>query len=100
MTSGRSATWKPEAVDHKADPNIHATFPQYREITIETQLTSNSLDDIPREERCITAWVSVSTPPPHADYPLNSLRECLGDDPPVLLEEGGVSLFDVVPLHR
>ena len=57
------------------------------------------MDEILREERCITAWVASSKPPSAPDYALGSLTECLGDDPPVLLEEGSVALPDVVPLH-
>ena len=64
---------------------------------IETQLTSDSLTAIPLEERCITAWVADSTPPPAADYALGSLRECLGDDPPVLFEGGNLDLFTLYP---
>ena len=92
-TSGRSATWKPEAVDTKTDPNIYATFPDFRNVTIQTQLTSDSLDDIPREERCITAHVEDSTPPPSPDYVLGSLKQCLGEDRPVLFEQGQADLF-------
>ena len=96
-TSGRSATWKPKAVDSKTDPNSHAAFPVLRDITIQTQLTSDSLDDIPREERCIAAWVEDSKPPPNPDYVLGSLRQCLGDDPTVLLRKGSIGLLIPFP---
>ena len=93
VTSGRSATWQPGAVagDSSADR------PQSREIEIQTELTSDSLDDIPLEERCITARVADSTPPPAADYALGSFTQCLGDDPPVLLEEGAVAVLTSFP---
>ena len=89
VTSGQSATWQPEAVD----PKSGNTIPNSREIEIQTQLTSDSLDKIPREERCITARVAGSKPPPSPDYALGRLKQCLGDDPPVLFEEGPVDLF-------
>ena len=92
-TSGQSATWKPDAVDSKPDPNIYATFPISRKITIQAQLTADTPDDIPREERCITSWVAGSTPTHSPDYVLGSLKQCLGDEPPVLFEQGQVDLF-------
>ena len=87
VTAGPLATWKPDPVDSKND-TMQTALPSSREIEIQTQLTSDSLDDIPLEERCITAWVADSTPPPQADYVLGSLKQCLGDDPTVLFEEG------------
>ena len=94
-TTGRSATWKPEAVDKKGGTD----FPGSREIEIQTELTSDSLDTIPLEDRCFTAWVVDSTPPPPppADYALGSLTECLGDDPPVLFQEGSVGVLTPFP---
>ena len=94
---GQSATWEPDAVDTRGDvsPQIR---PASRELAdIQTQLTSDSLTDIPLEDRCITAWVADSTPAPSADYVLGSLTECLGDDPPVLLEEGSVAFLTSFP---
>ncbi len=88
-TSGRSATWKPEAVDTWDG----STTPGHREIEIETQLTSDTLDEIPLEERCITARVVDSTPPPRSDYALGSLKQCLGDDPKLLFTGGELDLF-------
>ena len=93
-TSGRSATWTPEAVDGDDGDN---TRPREQSITIEAQLTSDSLDTIPREERCITARVTDRIPPPSPSYPLNSITECLGNDPPVLLEEGAVAFLTSFP---
>ena len=62
--------------------------PPFQEIAIQAQLTqSDSLDDIPLEERCITAWVSSSKPPPDPRYPLRRLTQCLGDDPLVLFDD-------------
>ena len=93
-TSGRSATWRPEPVDRRGDTS-NLAFPISREIEIETQLTSDGLNKIPREERCITAWVSDSKPPPTPGYPLGSLKQCLGDDPPVLFDSGVIDLLTV-----
>ena len=93
----QSATWTPQAVDTMADPNIHATFPKSRKVTIQTQLTSDSLERIPREERCITAWVEDSIPPPNTDYVFGSLRQCLGDDPPVLFTKGSIGMLVPFP---
>ena len=93
----QSATWKPEAVDTRADVGTQIR-PISRELAdIETQLTTDTLDDIPLEERCITAWVADSTPPPVADYALGSLKQCLGDDPTVLFQSGRIDLFTVYP---
>ena len=75
------------------------TWPRERDITIEAQLTSGEgqgLADIPREERCITAWVEDSIPPPNPTYALDSLKQCLGE-PPVLLEEGSVAFLTSFP---
>ena len=84
-------------MDTKSDPNSHADFPSSREIEIQTQLISDSLDDVPLEERCITARVSKSTPPPSDDYVLGRLKQCLGDDPLVLFERGELDLFTLYP---
>ena len=99
VKSGQSATWRPEAVDAKANHPQNAALqrPSNRVIEIQTQLTSASLADIPLEERCITARVTSSTPPPSADYPLNSLTQCLGDDPPLLFEQGTLQAFTPYP---
>ena len=95
-TSGRSATWTPEAVDGDDGDN---TNPRERSITIEAQLTSGEgqeLTDIPLTERCITARVEDSIPPPNPDYALGRLKQCLGE-PPVLLEEGSVAFLTSFP---
>jgi len=99
VKSGRSATWRPEAVDVKADLSGRTALvrPDSRDIQIQTQLTSDSLADIPLEERCITAWVAESTPPPSPHYVLGSLTQCLGDDPPVLFQSGQMNLFTLYP---
>ena len=85
VTSGRTATWKP------ADAIIN--MPE--EIEIEAQLTSDSLASIPLEERCITAWVVNSIPPPSPDYAFGSLKQCLGDVPTVLINSGEIDLLTV-----
>ena len=92
-SGSQSATWSPQDTDRRfADK----TIPRSREIEIQTQLTSDTLDKIPLEERCITARVTDSIPPPSADYALGSLTECLGG-PPVLLEEGSVAFLTSFP---
>ena len=93
VTSGRSATWKPEATDGMTDPNTISTYPFSRKVEIQTELTADSLNDIPRKERCITAWISRSKPDHSPDYVLGSLKQCLGDDPLALLEQGEADLF-------
>ena len=93
VTSGQSATWQPEAVDVKGGN----TRPDFREIEIKAQLTSDTLEEIPLEERCITARVAGSKPPPSPDYVRGSLKQCLGDDPPVLLEEGSAAFLTSFP---
>ncbi len=95
-TSGRSATWRPKPVDSKID-NLFLSFPRSREIEIQTQLTSDTLDKIPLEERCITARVTDSKPPPSPDYALGSLKQCLGDDPPLLFTEGSIGILTPFP---
>ena len=95
-SDSQSATWRPGAVDTMSD-TYSIKFPSELAIEIQTQLSSEGLDDIPREERCITAWVADSTPPPSPGYILNSLTECLGDDPPVLFETGEVAFHAPFP---
>ena len=82
--SGRSATWS------LAD-DMEANMPET--IAIETQLTTDSLDAIQLEDRCITAWVEGSIPPPSPDYSFGSLTQCLDDDPLVLFNENQIDLF-------
>ncbi len=95
--SGRSATWQPAAVDKKANTSGNAK-PAFQEIAIQAQLTqSENLNDIPLEERCITAWVSSSKPPPNPRNPLRRLTQCLGDDPPVLFNDQELGLFTLHP---
>ena len=91
--SRQSATWTPEEVD------VHSltTIPHSREVSIQVQLTSDNLDDIPRKERCITASVEDSKPPPNPDYALGSLKQCLGDDPTVLFNQEKADLFTIYP---
>ncbi|MCY4365708.1 MAG: fibronectin type III domain-containing protein [Chloroflexi bacterium] len=93
-SGSQSAIWSPPDTDTKFSDK---TNPESREIEIQAQLTSDTLDKIPLEERCITARVTDSIPPPSADYALGSLTECLGDDPPVLLEEGSVAILTSFP---
>lgn len=73
-TVGQSATWTPEAVDSASTTST----PPQQEIDIEVQLTSDTLDAIPLEERCITAWLEDSKPRPNPDYPLHRFTQCLG----------------------
>ncbi len=102
VTSGRTAAWQPEAVDARLSTDYYITYPDRpgsREIEIQTQLTSDSLDAIPLEERCFTARVTDSTPPPEPGYALSSLTQCLGDAPslPWLLRGGEITLIDFYP---
>ena len=90
----QSATWRPALV---ARSITFSSVPVHREIEIETQLTSDSLEKIPREERCITAWVEDSKPPPSPDYVLDSLKQCLGDDPPLLFTKGSLGILAPFP---
>ena len=64
-------------------------------MAIEARLTTDSLTDIPLQERCITAWVSDMKPPPYPDNPLGRLTQCLGDDPTVLFESGQIGVMNV-----
>ncbi len=89
----RSGTWSPSDTDTDGGDNLSD------DIDIETQLTSgsqapDSLDDIPLKERCITARVEDSIPPPSPDYAFGSLKQCLGgDDPLIMFEDGNLDLF-------
>ena len=89
-SGSQSATWSPPDTDTRISTNA---IPYSGAIEIQAQLTSDTLDKIPLEERCITARVTDSIPPPSADYALGSLTECLGDDPPVFFEGGELDLF-------
>ena len=86
-TNSRSGTWEVE--------DIRAS--QGQTLKVETRLTADSLASIPLEKRCFSAWVSDMTPPPDPNYILGSLTECLGDDPPVLLEEGTLGAMTAFP---
>ncbi len=92
----QSATWRPDPVDVLSDHphELPLQRPDSREIEIQTKLTSGSL---PLDERCITAWVEGSTPPPSPDYDLGNLKQCLGDDPPLLFEQGNLQAFTAYP---
>ena len=94
-SGSQSATWRPAPLDTVSTTN--PSWPPTREIDIETQLTSESLDDIPLEERCITARVEDSFPLPDPSYALGSLKQCLGDDPPVLFTEGSIGILTPFP---
>ena len=89
-SGSQSATWSPPDTDVRDSDD---TFPNSAEIEIQTQLTSDSLADIPLKDRCITARVTDSIPPPSPDYLPGSLKQCLGDDPTVLFEKGELDLF-------
>ena len=91
-TDGRSAVWDVGDLIHKlGNPVSPGT------LEIQAKLTTDSLEVIPLEERCFSAWVSDMTPPPDPDYVLGSLKECLGDDPPVLFEEGTLGVMTAFP---
>ena len=93
--SSRSATWKPKNV--AIDTTNTAFDSSNRKIDIETALTGDSLQAIPLSERCITARVTDSIPPPEPGYALGSLKQCLGDDPTVLFDSGQLDLFTLYP---
>ena len=93
-SDSQSATWSPPDTDTKATTT---TVLESQEIEIKTQLTSDSLTDIPLEDRCITARVTDSIPPPSADYPFGSLKQCLGDDPTLLFAEGSIGILTAFP---
>ena len=93
--SGTSATWRPAALDL----NARTARPRSRNIEIQTQLTTDTLDQIPLDQRCITAWVKRSTPPPPTGYPFGSIKQCLGDDPPVLFQDGPIAIFTSFPCN-
>lgn len=88
--SSRSATWNPEPV---ATDTTSTGFAVSRKIDIETALTEDSLQAIPLSERCITARVADSIPPPEPGYFLGSLKQCLGDDAPVLFTKGSIGIL-------
>ena len=93
-SGSQTAIWSPPNTDQDI-PSISSRdkYPISQQIVIETQLTSDSLDSIPLEERCITARVVDSIPPPEPDFSFGSLKQCLGDDPPVLFERGKLDLL-------
>ena len=95
-SGSQSATWYPPDTDTEATELLFKDLHQRsHEIRIETQLTPESLEEIPLEERCITAWVEESIPPPDPNNALGSFRQCLRDDPPVLFDSGEVDLMDI-----
>ena len=66
-------------------------------LPVAVNLTADSLDDLPLEDRCLTAEVVRAVP----QFALqtykranDTVRVCLGEDPKVLLGSGGISLFD------
>ena len=91
----QSATWSAPDTDTEDSGTEGSWHPNTGEIEIEAQLTGDSLDDIPLEERCITAWVADSIPPPSPNYILGSLKQCLGDEPTVVLNSGVIYLLTV-----
>ena len=90
----RSGTWD---VGDILSPVSTGSPGNYRTLEIQARLTAVSLEDIPLEERCFSASVSDMLPPPDPDYVMGRLKACLGDDPPVLFESGGLDLFTVHP---
>ena len=94
--SSQSATWNPETVSAiSVLGELAAIFRQ--DIAIETSLTGDSLQALPLDERCITARVVDSIPPPEPGFALGSLTQCLGDDPPVLFKQGTLQAFTPYP---
>ena len=87
--NSRSGTWDVG--------DIVAARSEAKTMQVEAELTTDSLASIPLEERCFSAWVSDMTPPPDPGFVLGSLTECLGDDPPVLLEEGTLGVMTAFP---
>ena len=92
-SSSQSATWFPP----DTDTHRHTPRPVSQEIEIETQLTSDTLADIPLEGRCVTAWVEDSTPPPSPGNVFGRLEQCLGDDPKVVFKDGEIDLLYLHP---
>ena len=96
-SGSQSATWSAPDTDTEGDLPVGPLHNNSEDIEIAVQLTPGvSLDDIPREERCITAWVADSKPPPSPGYALGRLKQCLGDDPTVVFDRGEL---DLVTLH-
>ena len=93
-SGSRSATWNPDNVDRSTEIPFDS---DNRKIDVETALTGGSLQAIPLSERCITVEVTDSKPPPEPGYALSSLKQCLGDDPPVLFETGDVAFHAPFP---
>ena len=98
-SGSQSATWGPEPVDRKADTSKIA-FPIERDIEIQTQLTSHSLEDIPLEERCITARVTDSKPPPQPGLRLGQSQAMPGRRPAVAFQVGVDWASDTFSLYR
>ena len=95
MSNNRTATWSPQNTDTTAA--VPDLYPRFRGIEIQTQLTSDSFSNIPLGERCVTAWVEDSIPPPSSDYVLGNIKQCLGDDPPLLFEQGTLRSLTAYP---
>ncbi|MYC28754.1 MAG: hypothetical protein F4X65_01505 [Chloroflexi bacterium] len=94
----QSATWSPPGTDTNTGIDIGNLFEQSHDIVIETQLTPGvSLETTPLEERCITARVDDSVPPPAPTYVLGSLKQCLGDDPQIMFKDGEIDLLYLYP---
>ncbi len=94
VSGSRSATSRADPVDKDPDTS---DIPQFQSTVIKTQLTSDSLEDIPLEERCITAWVEDSKPPPSPGYAFNRLKQCLGDQRVELFAASEVDAFKIYP---
>ncbi|MCY4575281.1 MAG: fibronectin type III domain-containing protein, partial [Chloroflexi bacterium] len=92
-SDSRSAIWSPP----DTDTDFYTTTPYSQEIEIQTQLTSDTLETIPLEARCITARVVDSIPPPSPDYAFGRLKQCLGDDPKLFFEQGTLQAFTAYP---
>ena len=93
----RSATWNPAYTDTLSGGQIGNLHKASDTIEIQTQLTAESLEEIPLEERCYTAWVEDSIPPPSPEYVPGSLKQCLGDEPPLLFTKGSIGVLVPFP---
>ena len=91
-TDSRLGRWD---VGDLLDPRVDSS--RFQTMEVQARLTTDSLEDIPLEERCFRAWVSDMRPPPDPDYVMGRLTACLGDDPPVLFESGDLDVPSVYP---
>ena len=65
-------------------------------LPVAVNLTTDSLADLPLEERCLTAEVVRAIPWP-SKRENDTATVCLGDDPTVLLTSGAINLIEFFP---